>query len=508
MAIGFVLVGGANLDLGSVDARQGLAASESLGPLGQVCGSWAPDLWPGEVAASQLAALLDVSGRPTSGCVLWPAALAAVAIGWILARRMTRVAGNRAGLCVGLCWFGCLGVIDHSDATGLEFLSGLAVVAAIDRLLGKGSDWKTGLWVALAFLCGGWPPVMLIFLAVIVIGRREAGFSARLVVPPLTAAVCWSAWTILWASTEAWSAAVVLPFTYHADWWLAPEILCLGLPFSPLAVLAVSRKSRDSWRSGACRLVLGWLQTSIACLIAGMLVPALSHAARVPALAGFLIVAAMGLQAAWACSLAQPARRAYLSILIGLLSVWLIILLYGSYLWMLMFPYYRAIGIAAIVTSAPAFVLGWLAVRTENTRRGLAASVFLAMTLKLVHWGYYVPEWNYRHGQGAWGRAIGQWLLPNWTVFTFHDWPADLAFAIGRPVHQLRSPQHLAFQRPRDAKHVLLLDSEFEHWPADAPPLFKVATFQDLSGGGRVLARTAGVLMTPTGALYSDDSDR
>ena len=87
MAIGFVLLGAGNLDLGPVDARQGLAASEPLGPLGQVCGSWAPDLWPGRVAASRMATLFEGGGRPTPGSVLWPAALAAVAIGWTLARR-------------------------------------------------------------------------------------------------------------------------------------------------------------------------------------------------------------------------------------------------------------------------------------------------------------------------------------------------------------------------------------------------------------------------------------
>ena len=213
MAIGFVLLGAGNLDLGPVDARQGLAASEPLGPLGQVCGSWAPDLWPGRVAASRMATLFEGGGRPTPGSVLWPAALAAVAIGWTLARRMMGVMGRRAGLWVGLCWFGCLGVIDHSGGTGLELLSGLAIVAAIDRLLAHGSDWKAGLWAALAFLSGGWPPVVLILLAVIVIGRRRASFSAPLVMPPLATAVAWSVWAMSSASTEAWAAAVVLPFT-------------------------------------------------------------------------------------------------------------------------------------------------------------------------------------------------------------------------------------------------------------------------------------------------------
>ena len=97
MAVGFVLLGGGNLDLGPVDARQGLAAGESLGPLGQVCGSWAPELWPGRVAVSRLVVFLEGSGRSTAGSVLWPAALSAVAIGWTLAQRMMRVMGRREG---------------------------------------------------------------------------------------------------------------------------------------------------------------------------------------------------------------------------------------------------------------------------------------------------------------------------------------------------------------------------------------------------------------------------
>ncbi len=42
MAVGFVLLGAGNLDLGPADARVGLAAGEPLGPLGQVCGQLGP----------------------------------------------------------------------------------------------------------------------------------------------------------------------------------------------------------------------------------------------------------------------------------------------------------------------------------------------------------------------------------------------------------------------------------------------------------------------------------
>ena len=82
---------------------------------------------------------------------------------------------------------------------------------------------------------------------------------------------------------------------------------------------------------------------------------------------------------------------------------------------------------------------------------------------------------------------------PRWPIYTIHTWRADLAFATGHRVRQLVSPQHLAYE-PGEARFVLLLDSEFENWPDEAPPLLKVASFQDEYGAARVLARTAGAL--------------
>ena len=85
-------------------------------------------------------------------------------------------------------------------------------------------------------------------------------------------------------------------------------------------------------------------------------------------------------------------------------------------------------------------------------------------------------------------------------------------FTTGRPTWPSQSAAQFAssaalstwlFRRQSQSKHVLLLDSEFDHWPADAPALLKVATFHDQFGGRRVLARTVGVLITPTGTLYS-----
>jgi hypothetical protein len=174
-------------------------------------------------------------------------------------------------------------------------------------------------------------------------------------------------------------------------------------------------------------------------------------------------------------------------------------------LWTLVFPYYRPLGIAVLALGIAVLGLGWSACETGNCRRGQAALAILTISLKLVHWAYYVPESNYRHGQGPWGRAIGQWLLPNWTVYTFLDWPPDLAFAIGRPVRKLRSPEHLAYAPGPDAKHVLLLESEFQHWPEHAPRVFKVAEFHDREGRKRILARTEGRLITPSGLLLPND---
>jgi hypothetical protein len=116
----------------------------------------------------------------------------------------------------------------------------------------------------------------------------------------------------------------------------------------------------------------------------------------------------------------------------------------------------------------------------------------VAVCLKVAHWGYYVPEWNYRRSQGPWGRAIGQWVPAQWPIYTTHAWPADLAFATGRPVRQLVDPKLLAYQPGKNAKFVLLLQSEFTHWPEGAPRIFEVASFQDERGDVRVLARTEG----------------
>ena len=204
------------------------------------------------------------------------------------------------------------------------------------------------------------------------------------------------------------------------------------------------------------------------------------------------MISSLALEAAWSQTLSRPGRRIFFSLTFGLLAVWLIILLCGGYIWTLVFPYYRPVGIAVLLLGIPVFALGWWAVESGNSRRAVIALAVLTLSIKLVYSGYCVPEWNYLRGQGPWGRAIGQWLLPNWTVYTFHEWPTDLALAIGRPIRMLRSAEHLAYPATSEAKHVLLLESEFLHWPELAPKVYKIAEFHDLFGGKRILAQDPG----------------
>jgi hypothetical protein len=500
LALFFVILGAINLDLGPAEARLGLAAGETPGPLGQVFGYWAPDLWPAQVIPSFVLGRLEAFGRPSSAAVRWPSALAGIIAGWMLARSMARALGLHAGVLFGICWFGSLALIDRSSTTGLDMIMGMATLASIDRLITRGSDHVAGLWAALAFLAGGWPSLVVIALAAIVIGRTTAKFSAGLVVAPVATAILWSFWTV-WASTaEVWATSLTLPLTQRPAWMLGPQLVALGLPWSPFAILLLNRSVRESWRDDGRPWLIGWLQVSLACLIGGTLVPGLSQVTRMAALAGLLIGATACLESARARVLARPAQRMFFIVFGCVLGLWLIVVLYGSYLWNLAVPFYRPLGIIMSIMAIGVAILGWSALETGNSRRGLVTLMVIAVGLKLVHWGYYVPEWNYRYSQGPWGRAIGQWVPKRWTLYTFHDWQPDLAFFVKRPVRQLRSPHYLEYQSGPSSKFVLLQASEFENWPKSAPPITLVARFLNQWADERVLARTAGDVPPPLGA--------
>jgi hypothetical protein len=391
-----------------------------------------------------------------------------------------------------LTFFGSLAAIHRAEGTGLDWIAGLAVVAALDRIINRGPDLLAGLWLAAALLAGGWPPVAMIVLPMIVLGRP---LSIRLLAPGLVAFAAWSAWAIRAASPEAWGAAIALPLTRGAAWWLVPGVVLLALPWAPASALAALPAVRRAWDDRTRALVVGWLQCAGVAALAGTLLPGLAPSARVVLLAGLAVAAAAALEGVvLAAGAGRAAGRTWLGMALGLAVLAAVVLVPLAVYVAAAVPYYRRAALLlcglGLIVPAMAVAAAW----RGRLRLALAAMVLLAGALKLGHYSVYVPEWNYRLGQGPWGRAIGQWVPPNWPLYVVHAWPDDLLFHTDRPVRQLAAPQVLDF-KPKDRPHfVLLLEGEFTHWPKAAPPLVKVRSFDDERGSVRVLARTAGEL--------------
>ncbi len=491
----FVLVGGASLELGPLDARLGLATGELPGPFGRVFGYWDPSLWPLPVALGQVWGYFEEVG-PTQGVVRWPAAIAAMVAGLILARRARLRVGPRVGVLVALGWFGSLAMMDRSAGLGLDLIAGLATVAALDRLLATGPGWSVGVWASLAFLSAGWPPLAVLALVTIVLGRPGKTWRWPVVVPVAGAFLGWSAWALAVAPAEAWASALALPITQSSAWGMAPLAIGVGLPWAPFALLARHRSIRSGWSKDGGPLVLDWLKVAGACLIVGTVVPGLASAAMVPALAGMVVVAAACWDRVWEASgeLPRAARRGAIGMTLVIAVLWsLVVLAWGGHVGFAV-AYYRSTVIAVAAVSLAGFLMAVHGARLGEPRWSLGALVMLSIALKLAHWGYFVPEWDYRNGAGPWGRAIGQWVPEKHPIYVLHSWPADLAFAIGRPVRQLPSPQHIDFQPGQGSKFVLLQDSEFteyQGWSKGWPKLLKVAEFHDELGlSKRILTRT------------------
>jgi hypothetical protein len=405
---------------------------------------------------------------------------------------------------VGVCWFGSVALMDRSAGAGIDLIMGLATIATIDRLIARGPDLRAGALAALAFLTGGWPPLAVIAMTVIALGRAGAGFSWRLVLPPILTFACYSAWALSKAPAEVLAAALTLPLTHKPAWFLVCGVLALGLPWTPFALFCAAPSARAGWSNEGRGLVFGWLQAAGACLLGGTLVPGLAQAAELPALAGLAILAAAGCDRFVAGSLSPRVARYGFAVATGLLLAWAVFVTVGGGYVAAAVPYYRSLCVILMVTAVPA---AGLAIWASSRRRALgaiASVIALSVFLKLAHYGCYVPEWNYRLSQGPWGRAAGQWVPPRWPIYTMHTWRTDLAFATEHPVRQLPSPQHLQFV-PGQAKFVLLAESEFENWPAHAPPLIRIASFQDEFGSGRVVARTEGPLPWDVFAVGRDN---
>ncbi len=112
-------------------------------------------------------------------------------------------------------------------------------------------------------------------------------------------------------------------------------MLAVGLPWSPFAILLLSRSVRQGWNPDGRPWLIGLAAESRwRALVVGTLVPGLSQAARVVALAGLLV----GTAACLECGVdsrprpACPVARSS-SLFGGVLGLWLVVMLYGSYVW-------------------------------------------------------------------------------------------------------------------------------------------------------------------------------
>jgi hypothetical protein len=508
LGVFFVLLGGASLELGAIEARLGMASGELPGPYGRVFGYWDPSLWPLPVTLGRIWAYFEEVG-PTQGVVRWPSAIAGLAIGILLARRARLTLGPRAGLLVASAFFGSFALMDRSTGSlldvilmdrssgpGLALISGFGLIAAIDRLLSQGSGWFVGLWASLAFLGGGWPPLAVLGLATIVLGRKGSTWTWSMSLPVVLTITGWSIWALTMSTAEAWASALALPIKQPSEWGLIFTVIGLGMPWTPFALLARHRTIREGWSNGSKPLVIGWLQVAGASLIVGTIVPGLAPSALIAALAGFSMVAACCWDRIWAASneLPEAAIRGAIRLSLIISTLWFLVVLGGGGFIGFAIAYYRATVIIVAILSFAGFLCSLHAARLGQVRWALGGILLVSVALKLAHWGFYVPEWNYRCGAGPWGRAIGQWVPEKHPVYVLHSWDADLMFAMNRPVRQLRTPGHLDFQPGKGSKFVLISDSEYAEyltWSEGWPRLLKVAEFEDELGlSKRILTRT------------------
>ena len=494
LAVLGALWGASGRDLGPSEAAVGLASEGSIAPFGQVAGSWSSSLLPGAYLPAWVWAW--IVGESTPSTVHMPATLAMIGIGLILARRAAMVLGVRAGGLAALAWLGSLAAFERPLGLGFDPIVGLGVIGALDQAIARRTGWIAGAWASWAVLAGGWPALAAVLVPVVVLGRRGAYVSVPLLIPPLLSFGAWSSWALLTAPAMLWGEAIAGPLRAPNAWMLAPTVLAFGLPWVPMAGLLGWPSARAALGVPGRLLVLGWLQASGALLIAGSLIPGMASATFAAVLGGLAIASAAGLDRALDRGASAGVRRTLLGLSLGVALGWAAIALpMGAYLAAAV-PYFRPAAIVvvalAIVASAFAVVGAWESRRTWP----LAILVMVAIGMKVAHAAIYVPEWNYRVGQGPWGRAIGQWVPPRWPVYSTQPMPPDLAFALGRPVRRLIAPVLLRFE-VEDAGHpayVLLHPREFEHWPERAPALIEVRRFEDAFGSERVLARTGGDL--------------
>ena len=487
-----LLAGSLQRDLSAEEARLGLSAMERLAPFGQSYGGWDPSILPGRVSPSWL--LYRVLGEAWNGwpgLVLVPGAVAVTALCLWLASRCRRYFGPGGDALAVLCFAGSALWLELPGGMMAHALTGLCTVACLGRVLGKGSDWSSGALAALAVLCGGWPALVIIAVPILVLGRRGSYLSVPLLLPPTAALVGWSAWALRAAPAVVWGQALVAPLRQMPGWMELPWILPMLLPALGLAVASLSGALRSCWPPEGRAWALSWAQVGLVTGLLGTFIPGFAPVAWFPLGVAAAVLAAGVLRAFLTSSRVGP-KMAGLILGVGVVVNLAWTVLAGPRLVYVIasMGHYREIAIAAGLLTALALAVAVVAAWERRRRWCVASLVVLALAVKLSHAGIYLPERDYRLGQGPWGRAIGQWVPPRWPVYTLHTWPSDLAFHIGRPVRQLVSAQWLAMVATTQPQYILLQQAEFDHWPNDAPAIARIRTFEDDRGGMRVLART------------------
>lgn len=489
-ACAMVLWAGVTRDLGDAEATLAIASTEAFGPFGRAFGGWMVGLPSARVLPSWL--LSWMYGRDADGWIGLahvPSLLASLGIVFLGARRCRSLVGPLAGALCAIALACSLALNERPMRLGFDPVLGLCLIAALDRLMLKGSDLVAGAWAALAMLMGGWPALAVILLPTIVLGRAGAYLSWKLLVPPVLAFVGWSIWALNGASPAAWGSALVGPLKQPMSWMLVPAALALTLPWSPFALLAAGRDVRGAWTPPARAWLTGWSGVFGVLALAGTLLPGLTVAALPLAFAA-VVVSVCALTVVVRDQLMGVPRGALLVGGFGLCaSVVLIGIPYVSYLAAAV-PYYRNVCVAIAIGLA--FVLAFAAVGAwqGRARWSIGCLVALALLIKCAHAEIYTPEWNYRIGHGPWGRAIGQWVPPRAPLYVFQPWPPELAFSTGRSVRALVSPGWLEFVTTPGPHYMLLLEAEYEHWPKSAPEIERIREFRDAVGRVRVLART------------------
>jgi hypothetical protein len=402
--------------------------------------------------------------------------------------------GPRVSVFAALATLATVGLIDRS-ALASDTITGLAVLLAVDHLLAHGSGWRSGFLTGFAFWVGGWPAVAAIVLPLIVIGRPGKGLSLKLMLPVVGTIAAWSIWA--WTDTrfQVWAATLAfpisLPWAWDMGWWA----LLIGLPWSPLAALAAVPAVRAAWPDATKQLVFDWLKVAVVGLLAGSVVPGMSGPGSFLIFGGLVIAVSPILDAAWRGALPRKLGWIVLALVtvVGVYAAARAVVT-GSNM-ALAQPYYRGVGLLVIGVGTAIGLAAVDGAWTRSTRRVLRTLLLVMVFVKLIHVGFHQPETSYRFGKGAWGRAIGQHVPPKWPIYVFHSVDPALAFATERPIRQLRAEIFLKAQPGDGPKFVLLAESEFEHWPEDAPKIQKVRAFQDEHGGTRVLARTEGKMV-------------